>query len=115
MRGGRLTHAASLASAPVPLRVILIGGLVALLAGIALVLSQSGHELTGTNGAKRGEFVAVLQGGQKACRPGATVPPGTGRLGLEIGTYGQPGPPLVLSVGAPGRPAALRTGLPAGW
>jgi hypothetical protein len=99
----------------VPLRVVLIGGLVALLAGIAIVLSQSGHELTGTNGAKREQFVALLQGGQKACQPAATVPAGTGRLGLEIGTYGQPGPPLALTVVATGRPAALKAGLPAGW
>jgi hypothetical protein len=93
----------------VPLRVVLIGGVVALLAGIAIVLSQSGHELTGTNGAKREQFVAVLHGGQRACQPNATVPAGTGRFGLEIGTYGRPGPPLVVSVGR------LSAALKAGW
>ena len=92
-----------------PLRVVLIGGVVALLAGIAIVLSQSGHELTGTNGAKREQFVAVLHGGQRACQPNATVPAGTGRLGLEIGTYGRPGPPLVVSVGR------VSAALKAGW
>lgn len=92
-----------------PLRVVLIGGVVALLAGIAIVLSQSGHELTGTNGAKREQFVAVLHGGQRACQPNATVPAGTGRFGLEIGTYGRPGPPLVVSVGR------VSAALKAGW
>jgi hypothetical protein len=92
----------------VPLRVVLIGGVVALLAGIAVVLSQSGHELTGTNGAKREQFVAVLRGGERACQPNATVPAGTGRFGLEIGTYGRPGPPLVVSVGRVS--AALKRG-----
>jgi hypothetical protein len=93
----------------VPLRVVLIGGVVALLAGIAIVLSQSGHELTGTNGAKREQFVAVLSGGRKVCQPGVTLPSGTGRFGLEIGAYGRPGPPVVVSVG---RVAAT---LKAGW
>ena len=92
-----------------PLRVVLIGGVVALLAGIAIVLSQSGHELTGTNGAKREQFVAVLQGGERACQPNATVPAETGRFGLEIGTYGRPGPPLVVSVGR------VSAALNAGW
>ena len=92
-----------------PLRVVLIGGVVALLAGIAIVLSQSGHELTGTNGAKREQFAAVLQGGERACQPNATVPAGTGRFGLEIGTYGRPGPPLVVTVGR------VSATLSAGW
>src|SRR3954451_15334111 len=107
-----MSRRASLAwvpSAPVPLRVVLIGGVVALLAGIAIVLSQSGHELTGTNGAKREQFVAVLPGGQRACQPNATVPAGTGRFGLEVGTYGRPGPPLVVSVGR------VSATLNAGW
>ena len=91
-----------------PLRVVLIGGVVALLAGIAIVLSQSGHELTGTNGAKPEQFVAVLNGGQRACQPNAAVPAGTGRFGLEVGTYGRPGPPLVVSVG--GVAATLKAG-----
>ena len=92
-----------------PLRVVLIGGVVALLAGIAIVLSQSGHELTGTNGVKREQFVAVLHGGQRACQPNATVPAGTARFGLEVGTYGRPGPPLVVSVGR------VSAALKAGW
>ncbi|MFL5835232.1 MAG: hypothetical protein ACJ76K_01450 [Solirubrobacteraceae bacterium] len=92
-----------------PLRVVLIGGVVALLAGIAIVLSQSGHELTGTNGAKREQFVAVLHGGQRACQPNTTVPAGTGRFGLEVGTYGRRGPPLVVSVGP------VSATLNAGW
>jgi hypothetical protein len=93
----------------VPLRVVLIGGVVALLAGIVLVLSQSGYELTGTNGAKRDQFAAVLHGGQRACQPGTQVPKGTGRFELEIGTYDRPGPPLVVSVGR------LVARLNAGW
>src|SRR4051794_41806156 len=91
-----MSRRASLAwvpSAPVPLRVVLIGGVVALLAGIAIVLSQSGHELTGTNGAKREQFVAVLHGGQRACQPNATVPAGAGRLRLQRGAYGRAGAP----------------------
>jgi hypothetical protein len=99
----------------VPLRVVLIGGLVALLAGIAIVLSQSGHELTGSNLVKRDQFVVVLQGGQQTCQLGVNVPAGTGRLGLEVGTYGRPGPPLLVTAGAPTRPPALRAGLPPGW
>ena len=39
----------------------------------------------------------------------ATVPAETGRFGLEIGTYGRPGPPLVVSVGR------VSAALNAGW
>jgi hypothetical protein len=99
----------------VPLRVVLIGGLVALLAGIAIVLSQSGHELTGSNLVKRDQFVAVLQGGQQSCQPSVTVHAGTGRLNLVIGTYGRPGPPLLITVGAPKQAPTLRAGLARGW
>jgi hypothetical protein len=83
----------------VPLRAVIIGGIVALVVGIVIVLSQSGHELTGTNGAKRDQFVAVLHGGRQVCSGPATVPAGTGRYALEIGTYGRPGPPLRVAVG----------------
>jgi hypothetical protein len=97
------------------LRVVLIGGLVALLAGVAIVLSQSGHELTGSNLVHRDEFVAVVPGGGKSCQTAVNVPAGTGRLGLEVGTYGRPGPPLLITVGTRGQASQLRAELAPGW
>src|SRR4051794_7724550 len=95
--GGEAGTPGQLASPPVPLRVVLIGGVVLILAGLAVVLSHSGREQTGTNAIKRDSFVVVVPAGGTACQVDA-LPARTGRLELLIGTYGKPGPPVTATL-----------------
>jgi hypothetical protein len=111
--GGEAGTPGQLASPPVPLRVVLIGGVVLILAGLAVVLSHSGREQTGTNAIKRDSFVVVVPAGGTACQVDA-LPAGTGHLELLIGTYGKPGPPVTATL--QDGPRRLGTGRVApGW
>jgi hypothetical protein len=98
----------------VPLRVVLIGGVVLILAGLAYVLSQPAYEQTGSNYVKPELFSIVLPAGATVCQGPDVVPAKTGRVAMTIGTYGKPGPPVDL-VMRNGRVPVDAGGLPAGF
>jgi hypothetical protein len=76
-------------------RIAIGASLLALIAGMAIVLAESRPERTGVNGIAPDAYVASLRPGQSICQP-ATVPAGTRSVGLTVGVYGLPGPPLAL-------------------
>jgi hypothetical protein len=83
-------------------RIAIGAALLALVAGLAIVLSESRPERTGVNGIPPAAYVAALRPGQKICQP-STVAAGTSSVGLTVGTYGVPGPPLQVGfTGPPG-------------
>ena len=82
-------------------RIAIGASLLALVAGIAIVLSQGREERTGVNGIAPQSYVASLRPGQRICQP-ATLPAGTRAVGLTVGVYGRPGPPLALTFTGPG-------------
>lgn len=77
-------------------RLAIGASLLALIAGIAIVLAERHPDRTGVNGIAPNAYVASLRPGQSICQP-ATVPSGTRTVGLTAGVYGQPGPPLTLT------------------
>jgi len=99
----------------VPLRVVLIGGVALILAGLVSVLSQSGYEQTGSDSVKTETFAVVLPAGGTVCQGPDVVAAKTGRVNMVIGSYGKPGPPLrvVLRQSRVGVVAA--GGLAPGW
>jgi hypothetical protein len=99
----------------VPLRVVLIGGVVLILAGLVYVLSQSGYEQTGTDAIKPETFVAVVPAGGRICQGPGLVAAKTGRVATVIGSYGKPGPPLALVMRKPGDAVIATGGLRPGW
>ena len=98
-----------------PLRVVLIGGVALILAGLVYVLSQSGYEHTGTDAIKPETFVAVVPAGARICQGPGLVGAKTGRVATVIGSYGKPGPPLGLVMRRPGGAVVATGGLRAGW
>ena len=98
-----------------PLRVVLIGGVALILAGLVYVLSQSGYEQTGTDAIKPETFVAVVPAGARICQGPGLVGAKTGRVATVIGSYGKPGPPLGLVMRRPGGAVVATGGLRPGW
>ena len=98
-----------------PLRVVLIVGVVGILGGLVYVLSQSGYDQTGSNATQRAAFVAVVPAGGTVCEGPELVPAKTGRIDMLIGTYGHPGKPLTLTLRNPGGQVVATGGLRAGW
>jgi hypothetical protein len=93
-------------------RVAIGASLLALIAGLAIVLAESRPERTGVNGIPAAAYVAVLAPGQKTCQA-STIAAGTRSVGLTAGTYGAPGPALELTfTGATG---SFRSTLSAGY
>lgn len=78
-------------------RVAIGASLLALIAGLAIVLSASHPARTGVNGIAPNAYVASLAPHQTFCEP-ATLPAGTSAVGLTVGTYGRPGPRLALTL-----------------
>jgi hypothetical protein len=99
----------------VPLRVVLIGGVALILAGLVYVLSQSAYEQTGSDAVKPETFVVVLPGGATVCQGPGLVTAKTGRVDLVIGSYGRPGPPLALELRQPRAGVVATGGLAPGW
>jgi hypothetical protein len=99
----------------VPLRVVLIGGVALILAGLVYVLSQSAYEQTGSDAIKPETFVAVAPAGGRVCQGPGPVPAKTGRVATVIGSYGKPGPPLALVLRKPGGAVVATGGLRPGW
>jgi hypothetical protein len=81
-------------------RVAIGASLLALIAGLAIVLAESRPERTGVNGIPPAAYVASLRPRQIICQP-STIPAGTGSVGLTVGTYGLPGPPLAVTFRSP--------------
>ena len=98
-----------------PLRVVLIGGVALILAGLVYVLSLSAYEQTGSDAVKPETFVAVVPAGGRVCQGPEPVPAGTGRVAMVIGSYGKPGPPLALVMRQPGAGVVAAGGLRPGW
>ena len=80
-----------------PLRVVLIGGVALILAGLVYVLSQSGYEQTGSDSVKPETFAVVLPAGGTVCQGPDVVAAKTGRVNMVIGSYGKPGPPAATT------------------
>jgi predicted membrane protein DUF2142 len=90
-------------------RLAIVGGIVALLAGVAVAGAQSAHRQLSSNLVTAEAFMAVLEPGVRLCQDGESVPRGTGAIRLTLGSYGRPGPPLELTAGG------TRTRLARGW
>jgi hypothetical protein len=99
----------------VPLRVVLIGGVALILAGLVYVLSQSAYEQTGTDAIKPETFAVVLPAGATVCQGPQLVTAKTGRVGMVVGAYGKPGPPLALVLRQARVGVVATGGLRAGW
>jgi hypothetical protein len=75
-----------------------LGGLLlAIIAGLAVVLLAPHPERAGVNEIPPDLYVQSLHTAEVACQ-GATLPAGTRAIGLTVGTYGEPGPQLHVSL-----------------
>lgn len=75
-----------------------LGGLLlAVIAGLAVVLLVPHQERTGVNEIAPNLYVQSLHAREVACQ-GATLPAGSRTIGLTVGTYGEPGPQLRVSL-----------------
>jgi hypothetical protein len=72
-------------------------GAIALVIGLAIVLSEHQPQRTGVDGVPPNAFVDRLLAHQSACQT-STVPAQTRAVGLYVGVYGAPGPPLTLTL-----------------
>ncbi len=83
-------------------RVAIAASLLVAFAGLAIALTTQRPERTGVNGIPPATYVESLRHGEVACQP-ATIPAGTTAIGVTVGTYGVPGPPVSVSLpDAPG-------------
>jgi hypothetical protein len=76
-------------------RVVLLAGALALLAGVVVAGSQRAYRLVGSNRVPAAGFYVRLRHARTLCQP-ALVPAGTGALRFLVGTYGRPLPNLTL-------------------
>jgi Predicted membrane protein (DUF2142) len=95
-------------------RLVILGGLLALIAGVAVAGAQSGHRQLSSNLIPNGTFAFVVEGGDRVCQRAETIPAGTSAVRMTLGTYGPPGPPLEMSIRADGR-TVTRSRLEGGW
>jgi Predicted membrane protein (DUF2142) len=71
----------------------------AVFAAIAVVvLTRNGTRLAGTNGVANNQWVLELRPGEKACQTNLLLPKGSAGARMFVGTFGKPGPPLLVSV-----------------
>ncbi len=94
---------------------VLGAGLALLALAIGIGGTHVKRDVLGSNSIAASEFVAVVGPGRVLCQTGESVPAGTGRLRLTIGTYGKPGPPLRVAVQDGGRQPLPVGSLAAGW
>lgn len=94
---------------------MLAGGLGALLLAFAIGGTHTARRIAGSNGIPRSEFVAIVKPGEVLCQSHELVPAGVRYLGIEIGTYGAPGPPLRTTVRRGRRDLLAAGSLAAGW
>jgi hypothetical protein len=86
----------------------------AVIAAVSAGLLQEGNHATGSNGLAPHAYVTVVGAGQRMCQAGEFVPPGSGFVELNVGTFGRPGPPLRVEVGDASA-GAHRGGYRDGW
>lgn len=86
------------------LRLVIVGGLVALLVGVGVAGAQSKRRQEASNLVAATRFVAVVEGGKAVCQRLERIPAGVGALRVLIGTYGAPGPDVGVRITAPGAP-----------
>lgn len=96
-------------------RIVLIGGLLALLLAVALGGAGNSPALLGSNGFRPGAFIAVVPAGRTLCQSDQLVPRTTGSLRMTIGSYGRPGPPVEVRLRDPKGALLARGGLRRGW
>jgi hypothetical protein len=73
-------------------------GVILVLAGAVLVLSQRAPRLAGTNSIRPAGYVATVAPGKRLCQPVEVVPADARAVRLFVGVYGRPGPPFDISV-----------------
>ncbi|MBN1528509.1 MAG: hypothetical protein JW895_05580 [Thermoleophilaceae bacterium] len=78
-------------------------GAVALLAVLALVLTDSKPRQSGSNYVAELEPVAQVEGDGRRCQRGVTLPADTSSVRLLLGTYGRPTPTVVVRATDRGR------------
>jgi hypothetical protein len=90
-------------------------GLGAIAVMFAAFLLGKAPRRSGSNLTPNGSFVAALGAGQQTCQEGELLPADTSAMRATLGTYGKPGPPLVVTLtGSHGEP--LSSGeLQGGW
>jgi hypothetical protein len=96
------------------MRVVLAGGLLAIVAAAGALLLQHAPRRSGTDLTPNPAFVVALHASQRVCQGGEILPADTAALQLTIGTYGRPGPGLAATVAGP-RGLLAAGGLGPGW
>jgi hypothetical protein len=94
-------------------RLVLAGGLLALAAAFGVLLLQRAPRRSGTDVTPNPAFVVTLGAAQRVCQA-QELPADTAALELTMGTYGNPGPALGVSVSGP-HGLLSSGGLRAGW
>jgi hypothetical protein len=88
----------------------------AVFAAIAVVvLTKTGTRLAGTNGVANNQWVLELRPGEKACQTNLLLPKDSAGTRVFVGTFGKPGPPLLVSVATPSGDIVRRGSLSAGY
>jgi len=83
------------------MRAALAGALVALIVALVVVGARRQPQIASTDRVPNYTFVTEIFAGQSLCQGNEIVPVGTAALRMTIGTYGKPGPPLVIRVTGP--------------
>jgi len=98
----------------VGVKLVLAGGLLALLVGVVIVLSQSAPRRSGSNGIPAEQFALSLPVDQTVCQGGELVPGDTAAVQATLGTFYKPGPRISLTATVGGR-LLTSGGLAQGW
>jgi hypothetical protein len=98
-----------------PVRVVVGGGVLALLVALAVVLTGSAPRRSGSNYVPADVFVTPISPGQAICQEGEEVPADTGSLRMTLGSYFRPGPALRVQGRRADGTLVMSGGLPAGW
>src|SRR5271154_3179212 len=90
-------------------------GLAAIVVFFVVFLLGKAPRRSGSNLTPNGSYVAAIDAGQQACQEGELLPADTAALRATLGTYGEPGPALAVTLtGARGEPLSSGA-LQAGW
>lgn len=96
-------------------RLVLIGGLLALVLALAVAGTRPSPATLGSNGIRPSQFIAVVPADRTLCQSPDLLLRTTGSLKLTIGTYGRPGPQLRVALRDDGGTVLARGGRRAGW
>lgn len=84
-------------------RIALAAAVVAALVALGVVLSDSKQRQAGSNYVPELAETQKLRGDDEYCQDGQTIPKDAAGVRLLVGTYGQPTPPLTVTVEAGGK------------